>query len=83
MLLRGGYPALYARSLNPTRWLADYTMSYLERDVRQITQVQDLSTFQRFLRLCAGRQGPLLNLSNLASDTGVAHAQARARHSVP
>ena len=82
MLLRGGYPALYARALNPSRWLADYTMSYLERDVRQITQVQDLSTFQRFLRLCAGRTGQLLNLSNLAQEAGVAQSTARAWLSV-
>jgi predicted AAA+ superfamily ATPase len=82
MLLRGGYPALYARTLNPARWLADYTMSYLERDVRQITQVQDLSSFQRFLRLCAGRTGQLLNLSNLAQDAGIAQTTARAWLSV-
>ena len=72
MLLRGGYPALYARTLSPARWLADYTMSYLERDVRQVNQVHDLSAFQRFLRLCAGRTGQLLNLSNLAQDAGIA-----------
>jgi predicted AAA+ superfamily ATPase len=82
MLLRGGYPALYARSLNPARWLADYTMSYLERDVRQITQVQDLSAFQRFLRLCAGRTGQLLNLTSLAQDAGIAQSTARAWMSV-
>jgi predicted AAA+ superfamily ATPase len=82
MLLRGGYPALYARPLNPARWLADYTMSYLERDVRQITQVQDLSTFQRFLRLCAGRTGQLLNLANLAQEAGIAQSTARAWLSV-
>jgi predicted AAA+ superfamily ATPase len=82
MLLRGGYPALHARPLNPARWLADYTMSYLERDVRQITQVHDLSAFQRFLRLCAGRTGQLLNLANLAQDTGVAQNTARAWLSV-
>jgi len=82
MLLRGGYPALYARTLSPARWLADYTMSYLERDVRQISQVQDLSAFQRFLRLCAGRTGQLLNLSNLAQDAGIAQTTARAWLSV-
>ena len=78
MLLRGGYPALYARSLNPARWLADYTMTYLERDVRQMTQVHDLSAFQRFLRLCAGRIGQLLNFSALAQDAGVSPSTARA-----
>ena len=57
-------------------------MSYLERDVRQITQVQDLSTFQRFLRLCAGRTGQLLNLSNLAQETGISQSTARAWLSV-
>ena len=82
MLLRGGYPALYARVLNPARWLADYTMSYLERDVRQITQVHDLAAFQRFLRLCAGRTGQLLNLANLAQEAGVAQSTARAWLSV-
>jgi predicted AAA+ superfamily ATPase len=82
LLLRGGYPALYARTLNPARWLADYTMSYLERDVRQISQIQDLSTFQRFLRLCAGRTGQLLNLANLARETGIAQSTARAWLSV-
>lgn len=82
MLLRGGYPALYARSLNPARWLADYTMSYLERDVRQITQVQDLSAFQRFLRLCSGRTGQLLNFTSLAQDAGIAQSTARAWMSV-
>lgn len=82
LLLRGGYPALYARPLNPARWLADYTMSYLERDVRRITQVHDLSAFQRFLRLCAGRSGQLLNLASLAQDTGVAQSTARSWLSV-
>ena len=82
MLLRGGYPALYARALNPARWLADYTMSYLERDVRQITQVHDLAAFQRFLRLCAGRTGQLLNLANLAQEAGVAQSTSRAWLSV-
>lgn len=82
LLLAGGYPALHARALNPARWLADYTMSYLERDVRQITQVHDLSAFQRFLRLAAGRTGQLLNLSSLALDAGIAQSTARAWLSV-
>lgn len=78
LILRGGYPALHVRSLSPARWYADYTMSYLERDVRQATQVHDLSAFQRFLRLCAGRTGQLLNLANLAQETGIAQSTARA-----
>ena len=77
-LLRGGYPALHARALNPARWLADYTMSYIERDVRQINRIHDLAMFQRFVKLCAGRTGQLLNLSNLAQECGIAQSTARA-----
>lgn len=81
-LLRGGYPALHVRTVAPARWYADYTMSYLERDVRQITQVHDLSAFQRFLKLCAGRTGQLLNLSALAVEAGISQSTARAWLSV-
>lgn len=77
-LLRGGYPALHARAINPARWFADYTMSYIERDVRQISQIHDLALFQRFVKLCAGRTGQLLNLANLAQETGIAQSTARA-----
>jgi predicted AAA+ superfamily ATPase len=82
LLLSGGYPPVHTRPVAAARWYADYTMTYLERDVRQITQIQDLSTFQRFLKLCAGRTGQLLNLSNLALETGIAQSTARAWLSV-
>lgn len=67
----GFYPALFARDLSPALWLANYVNTYLERDVRQIQAVRDLALFQRFLRLCAGRTGQLLNAASLAADAGV------------
>ena len=70
-LSRGSYPALYDRKIKPGSWYAQYTQSYLERDVRQLTNVGDLATFERFLRLTAGRSGQILNMDSLASDTGV------------
>ena len=57
MLLNGGYPALYDRPLAPTDWFPNYVATYLERDVRQLLAVQDLSQFHRFIRLCAARSG--------------------------
>jgi hypothetical protein len=57
--------------------MAGYVQTYLERDVRNVLNVGDLETFGRFLRLCAGRSGQLLNLSSLASDCGVTHTTAR------
>lgn len=73
MLFNGGYPALYDRLLTPAQWFPAYVTAYVERDVRQLINVHDLEVFQRFVRLCAGRSGQLLNLSSLASDCGVTH----------
>jgi uncharacterized protein len=78
----GGYPALYYRPLVPRQWFPAYVTAYVERDVRQLLNVQDLDTFQRFVRLCAGRSGQLLNLSALANDCGVTHNTAKAWISV-
>jgi len=80
-LWRGGYPALWQQSaITPTQandWFASYVVTTLERDVRQLLRVQDLSTFQRFVRLCAGRTGCLLNTVNLGEDTGISHSTVR------
>ena len=73
LLWRGLYPPLYDRNLAPTQWFANYVMSYLERDVRQVIEIQNLSLFQRFLKMCATRCGQLLNLSSMANDCGVTH----------
>jgi len=70
-LYQGFYPRLYDQNLAPEDWLPDYVQNYLERDVRQIIQVKDLTTFQIFLKLCAGRTGQLLNMASLANATGV------------
>ncbi len=77
LLHTGFYPRIYDQGSEPTRALGDYVETYVERDVRQITQVRDLTTFRRFLGLCAGRVGQLLNLSSLANDTGISHTTAR------
>ena len=81
-MLRGGYPALHTLPVSPEDWFASYVASYVDRDVRQALNVQDLSTFQRFLRLCAGRTGQLLNLSALAGEAGISQSTARAWMSV-
>lgn len=78
MLFHGGYPALYARPTSPTTYHADYVRTYVERDVRTLAAVQNLGTFQRFMRLCAGRTGQLLNLNGLANDCGISQPTAAA-----
>ena len=78
-LWRGGYPALHAahREPDPAHWLAAYLATYVERDVRQLLNVANLMTFQRFLSMCAARSGQLLNLNSLASDCGISQPTAR------
>lgn len=76
-LVRGAYPALYARPVAHADWHASYVASYVERDVRQITRIADLLQFQRFMRMLAARAGQLLNLNALAQDLGIAQTTAR------
>ena len=81
--LRGSYPELKAhprRDLN--LWHASYVQTYLERDVRTLRQVGDLTQFQNFLRALAARSAQLLNLTDLARDLGVAVNTAKAWLSV-
>ena len=73
LLWRGLYPPIHDRQLAPERWFANYVMTYVERDVRQLIEVKNLSLFQRFLKMCAARCGQLLNMTSLANDCGVTH----------
>ena len=82
ILFDGAYPPIFDRGLEPHPWHGNYVRTYLERDVRQLIKVQDLGAFQRFLKLCAGRTGQLLNLSSLANDCGITHNTAKAWISV-
>jgi hypothetical protein len=78
LLLKGFYPRIHDQGLNPTQALGDYYETYVERDLRQLTSIRDLSLFQKFIRLCAGRIGQIINLHSLANDTGVSHTTAHA-----
>lgn len=76
LIIKGFYPPLHVREISPGDWFSSYIATYIERDIRQLLRVQDLSLFQRFVRLCAGRNGQLLNLNTLAGETGISHKTA-------
>lgn len=82
LIWTGGYPRIYDRRLPADEWLSSYVATYVERDVRQLVNVNDLVTFQTFVRLCAGRVGQLVNASALGADAGITHPTARAWLSV-
>ena len=77
LLYKGLYPPIYDRNIHPANWYANYVATYIERDVRQILNVKDLSAFQRFVRMCAARTGQLLNLVSLGNDCGISHNTAK------
>ncbi len=68
----GFYPRIHDRKIPAGIWLPDYVWTYVERDLRSLVNVGDLERFERFLALCAGRTGQLLNYSALANDCGIA-----------
>ena len=71
LIFKGGYPRLYSKNFTPTELYPSYIQSYVERDVRQLVNVENLSTFQKFMQLCAGRVGQLLNISDLSINCGI------------
>ncbi len=77
IIFSGFYPRILDRGLEPHQALGDYFETYVERDVRRLGEIRNLSGFRRFVRLCAGRVGQLVNLSSLGSDAGVSHTTAR------
>ena len=77
IIFSGCYPRVVDQRLEPRQALGDYFETYVERDVRRLGGVRNLSSFRRFVRLCAGRVGQLVNLSSLGSDVGVSHSTAQ------
>jgi len=77
LLLTGFYPRIHDKQLDPHEWLRNYYQTYIERDVRTILNIGDIEAFSRFVRLCAGRSGQLLNLTSLGADCGISHATAK------
>jgi len=76
-VFKGGYPAIYARKMDPLEWFSSYVATYVERDVRQILNVTDLVAFERFLSLAAARTSQLLDHNRLGSDVGISQPTAR------
>jgi len=77
-IFTGSYPRIYDKGIAPRDWYPNYIQTYVERDVRLIKNISDLNTFQKFIKLCAGRVGQVLNLLSLGNDCGITHNTAKA-----
>lgn len=73
LLFSGSYPVLYDRDIEPQDYYPSYIQTYIERDVRSMKNIGNLSIFQRFIKLCAGRTGQLINFSSIGNDVGINH----------
>ena len=70
-LFTGGYPRLYNDKIEPVHFFPHYIETYLQRDIRLLKNIENLTTFIRFIKLCAGRVGNILELSSLANDANI------------
>lgn len=70
-IIKGFYPRIYQYDIKQSDFYPSYLQTYIERDIRTLKSIENLSTFTRFFNLCAGRTGQILNLSSLASDAGI------------
>lgn len=72
LIFMGSLPSIFAEGRQPTRTYRNYYETYVERDVRSLINIKDISLFRKFMKLCAGRTGQIFNASQLANETGVA-----------
>ena len=77
LMTTGAYPAIYDRNITPSSYYKNYLNTYVKRDITQLVNIQNLNLFNRFLKLCAGRVGQLINYNDLAKDSGISHTTAR------
>lgn len=71
LIFKGFYPRIYDQNIDPALFYSSYLNTYVERDVRLIRNITELSDFIRFIKLCAGRTGQLLNVSSIATECGI------------
>lgn len=82
LLYTGFYPRIFNKNLNPTEALGFYLSTYVERDIRSLINIKDLSAFERFLKICATQIGQLVNYSIFANDCGIDQKTVKAWFSV-
>ncbi len=70
-LLHGGYPEVIAEGIAPSDWYQNYISTYIERDVRQLKNINNLAIFTKLLKMCAGRTGQILNMTTFSNDCGI------------
>ncbi|SEN52606.1 hypothetical protein SAMN05216436_117113 [bacterium A37T11] len=76
--IRGFYPAIYHRNIEPTDFYANYVQTYIQKDVTELINIHNAQNFRTFLGLCAARAGQMLNLNAIANDCNISQPTAKA-----
>ncbi len=76
-MLKGSYPAIFDRGIKHNEWYPSYIETYIERDIRQLININNLDKFLIFIRLVAGRTGQLLNMNNISIEAGISQPTAK------
>ncbi len=71
VIYHGFYPRLFEKKIDVNEWIRSYINTYIERDVRNLKNIGDLALFQKFIKLCAGRVGQLIDLTSIGNDCGI------------
>lgn len=71
IMIKGGYPRIYKDGLDPTKAYRNYFQTYVERDLRLLINIKDLTQFERFIKICAGRVGQIVNLEEIGGEVGI------------
>lgn len=77
LIFTGFFPRIYDKKISPADFYPNYIQTYIERDIRLLQNIHDLNTFVRFIKICAGRTGQLINYTSLANDCGISPNSAR------
>lgn len=77
ILFTGMYPRIHDKELSPRKWLENYVLTYIERDIRQLVNISNLRTFENFLKIIASQSGQLINFSSLSSLSGISLPTAK------
>jgi predicted AAA+ superfamily ATPase len=71
IIFTGMYPRIHDRKLSPRKWIENYVITYIERDIRQLINVSNLRTFENFMKITASYSGQLVNYASISSALGL------------
>ena len=77
LIFKGMYPRIHDQNLDAGKWIENYVLTYIERDIRTLVNVQNLKLFEDFLKICASMSGQLVNYTSISNAIGISQPTAK------